>query len=193
MSKIRGSNIETWVGQNVQVCFWHPTESQKPKYWKKVHNCKSWCCKHVDKSGSTCMYVGKRQKERETAAGFCVMCFWWWKISEMFLNLKSFRRITGTPLSILDNYSFRPTSEGQIASVWEEKRNQSVLKTESDAQHRLMTLDFHKAKDFICFVGVLKVLVMERSRPGFGLESEFELVLVGAARLWLGLRLKHMR
>lgn len=64
---------------------------------------------------------------------FSLVCFWQWKIFEMFLNLKRFRRITGTPLSILDNYSFRPTSEGQITCVCGEKRNQSVLKTESDA------------------------------------------------------------
>lgn len=42
-----------------------------------------------------------------------------------------------------------------------------------------MTLYFHKAKDFICFVGVLKVTVMEQCSPGIGLESGFQFGLVG--------------
>lgn len=42
-----------------------------------------------------------------------------------------------------------------------------------------MTLYFHKAKDFICFVGVLKVPVMEQRSPENGLESEFQFGLAG--------------
>lgn len=44
----------------------------------------------------------------------------------MFGNVKRFRRITGTPLSILDNYSVRSTSEGQITSVWGKKKPHCV-------------------------------------------------------------------
>lgn len=45
---------------------------------------------------------------------------------ELFGKLKRFRRITGTPLSILDNYSVRLTSEDQITSVWGKKKPDCV-------------------------------------------------------------------
>lgn len=68
------------------------------------------------------MYVGKR--ERNSATGLLSDVFLMAK--EMFWNLKRFTRITGIPLSILDNYSVRPTSEGQITSVWGKKKPECV-------------------------------------------------------------------
>ena len=54
-----------------------------------------------------CVCVRVRKEKREKVQ------------KEMLWN--RFRRITGTTLSILDNYSVRPTSEGQITSVWGKK------------------------------------------------------------------------
>lgn len=41
----------------------------------------------------------------------------------MSLDPGRFERIAGTLLWLLDNYRFRPTSEGQITSAWEKKKN----------------------------------------------------------------------
>lgn len=84
--------------------------------------------KHTDQSGQRRhMYVcvcRLKERERKSATGFLSDVFLMAK--EMFWNLKRFRRITGTPLSILDNYSVRPTSEGQITSVWGKKKPECV-------------------------------------------------------------------
>lgn len=80
-----------------------------------------------------CVCVGKRERERDRERATGLLSDVFLMAEEMFWNLKRFRGITGTPLSILDNYSVRPTSEGQITSVWGKKRNQSVFKTETDA------------------------------------------------------------
>lgn len=47
----------------------------------------------------------------------------------MSLDPVWFKGITGTLLWLLDNYRFRPTSEGQITSAWKtRRRNVSVVK-----------------------------------------------------------------
>lgn len=58
-------------------------------------------------------------------------------LPERLWILDGFEGITGTLLCLLDNYRFRPTSEGQITSAWgkkikaQEKRECGT--TESDA------------------------------------------------------------
>lgn len=57
-------------------------------------------------------------------------------LPECLWILDGFEGITGTLLCLFDNYRFRPTSEGQIASAWKKKKAQEKRecgKTESDA------------------------------------------------------------
>lgn len=52
----------------------------------------------------------------------------------MSLDPGWFKGITGTLLWLLDNYRFRPTSEGQITSAWKKmKEKRECGETESDA------------------------------------------------------------